>query len=236
MSNGLSNKIKFLALLFCIILLSGCAKKVTNLTTTSVKNVKITLTFAAAPDLNQIEILIPLHSATNPLTPIDSYPTQNPFILHNPKEITDSLLSGSGTNTSGYFANIFNTWEDCIVIRNNSAEIFNGTFVSTQNINTLTASFSQIGNQIILQFSTSQLNANIQAKSAINGTIRYGVYTIDMANGINPYRMEDRLNNLNAFISLIVGTSFVDPDSGAEIQITPTVPMADLLSVLVDIN
>jgi hypothetical protein len=48
--------------------------------------------------------------------------------------------------------------------------------------------------------------------------------------------MEDRLNNLNAFISLIVGTSFTDPDSGAEIQITPLNPMADLLSILVDIN
>jgi len=236
MSNRVNNKIKFLVLLCCVMLLSGCAKKVTNLTATTIKNVKMTLTFAATPDLNQIEILIPLHSAINPLTPIDSYPTQNPFILHNPKEINDSLLSGTGANTTGYFASIFNTWEDCIVIRNNSAEIFNGPFVSTQNINTLTASFSQIGNQIIVQFSTSQLNANIQAKSAIEGAIRYGVYTIDMSNVTHPYRMEDRLNNLNAFISLIVGTSFVDPDSGAEIQITPAISMADLQSVFVEIN
>jgi hypothetical protein len=230
------NKLKILPLLICLVLLTGCAKKVTSLTPTTIKNVKMTLTFASAPNLNQIEILIPLNSGSNPLTPIDAYPTQNPYILHNPKEINDSLLSGSGTNTAGYFANIFNTWEDCIVIRNNSAEIFNGGFVSTQNINTLTASFSQIGNQVIVQFSTSQLNANIQAKSAVDGTIRYGVYTIDMANGVHPYRMEDRLNNLNAFISLIVGTSFTDPDSGAEIQITPLNPMADLLSILVDIN
>jgi hypothetical protein len=233
----MSNKKLLILFILGILLTQGCAKKVTNLTTSTVRNIKMTLTFATAPNLNQIEILIPLNSGTNPLTPIDSYPTQNPFILHNPKEITDSLLSGSGSNVTGYFATIFNTWEDCIVIRNNTAEVFNGTFVSTQNINVQSpAIFQQSGNQIIIQFSSSQLNPNIQFQAANDGNIRYGIYTIDMNNAVHPYRMEDRLNNLNAFMSLIIGNSFVDNDSGAEIQITPLNPMADLLSVLVDIN
>jgi hypothetical protein len=227
------NNLKVLGFLICLIVLSGCARKVTNLTPPTVVNIKMTLTFATAPNLNQIEILIPLSKTTTPLTPIDSYPTQNPFILHNPKEINDSLLSGSGSNTTGYFSTIFNTWQDCIVIRNNSAEIFQGPFVSTQNINTLTVtSFNQSGNQVIVQFSSSQLNSN----PLINGNLLYGIYTIDMNNGVTPYRMEDRLNNLNAFMSLIIGTSFVDYDSGAEIQITPLNPMADLQNVFVEIN
>ncbi len=230
----MSNKKVLLSFLICLLILSGCAPKVTNLTASTVVNIKMTLTFAAAPDLNQIEILIPLNKTSTPLTPIDAYLTQNPYILHNPKEINDSLLSSSGTNVAGYFATVFNTWQDCLVIRNNAAEIFNGPFVSTQNINIQTpALFTQSGNQIIIQFSSAQLNS----APLINvDSLRYGIYTIDMNNGVSPYRMEDRLNNLGAFMSLIIGNSFTDNDSGAEVQITPLIPMADLQSVFVEIN
>lgn len=200
-------KTKILILMFCVVLIAGCAKTITPIVDYGEQMI-VKVTLRGTMDQNNNRYFLVLSSNNGLKIP-----------LPPPDNIDYEMIEPGSIPTYGsleaYYTNYYSTWGSYIILDPAGYSLVNGPFVLGQATTRETLELiNQVSAVVTYRFDLGKVFG-----ATIPDNIYFDLVTVDWPNGLQKLAA-DHLTSTNALISKVSG-SIVEIDDGSDYNLEP---------------